>query len=473
MIRIKSTDLLISLTSCLLCVIFGSIGHLVNMDLYIMMIYIALIVWIGVKRRTVFLKYFFLIFGSSWQIISVFAVENTNMYMPNLKQISYRTGSFFPLVLVNIIAFSFLLCIEARKKTNIKSATQFVKFLPFKKYKAGDYKRRTRYRLYAVAIGLLALVFVLDISRQNYYTSGASDRFYYSLALKAITYSFYGYLLFLYPILTINAYKNGKAKPLWIFTFLYGLYILLIGQKFGPFVQIFYFLLLTYYLPFKEELVKKYYKKILMGIFVILALGLIFSLWQMSLEKGSIGAGLEQLRNRIFNGQGDIWWGIYSKYSSEGLHIGEISDEFAAFGNSNILQYDRNYGIYKMMKLVAPNSVVLYYSQRGARFTASTDASIYYYFGLFGLILFRMVLMIVAKFLVDHIVKACKKSHGLEAVLYVWLMTHYLNLYSMSSFDLPFSKSAILCYLLLLCLHFYYRKVPNKHLAINKQIGCN
>lgn len=447
MVLINRQTLLTGMVTIFCTITVGLCNSVVNSDFVILIFYLLYICWILSKRREVFLKYFYFILMSSWQVISVFAIENVKMYLPNLKTTSYHTGAFVPLVVVEIIVLFVITLLEdnrAKKDTTDIGLTRLGK---------------TSYKF----IGLIAVVvifaFVAEISNKNYYISGASDRFYYTLALNAVSIGLYGYLIFLYPLLTINAEKNGKPKALWIFTFFYVIYIFLIGQKFGPFIQTLYFLLLTYFLPFKKSAMNKYYKKILMAIVIIGTALLILSVRQMTIEKGSIEAGVEQFYNRLFNGQGDVWWGVYSRHSNEGLHLNELKDELGAFSAGKLLQQNYNFGVYKMMKLVAPNSIILYYAQRGARFTASTNASLFYYFGIPGLIVFKIILAFLMYFLCNKIIDSCRKGFGLEGVLYVWLMSHFTRVYYMSSFDLFLSTSAIGCYILLLANHFWGRRL--------------
>lgn len=426
------------------------VNFLFNVDLLIMLIYSTFLLWIVFRKKFIFLKYFYFWFVTSWQIISVYAVENITMYMPNLKLTSYHTGALFPLVLTNIIAFSFLIVLDEGRKEKYN-------------YTIFTRSKKIIYLVLCFFIVMTVFLFLCDIFDKNYYVSGAADRFYYGQSIKAISFKLYGYLMFLFPFLTINAEKNGKHKILWIFISLYTLYILLIGQKFGPFLQILYFLLLTYFLPFKSEFIKKNYLRTLVVIGTFGLIMLIFSGWQMSLEKGSISAGLIQLQNRILNGQGDIWWGIYSRYNKGGLHLSELSDELGAFHSGALLQQDWNFGIYKMMNLVAPSSVVLFYAQRGARFTASTDATLYYYFGLIGLILIRLFLMYIMYFLTNGLVDKCRQGYGLAGMAYVWLMAHFLRIFYMSSYELFVCKSAFLCYSLLI-----YNQIVGRKLFLDK-----
>lgn len=457
--RIKRKILYAAIISINCCILIGVIGFVVNTDGFLALLYLCFLIWVVFSKKIVFLKYFYFWFAVSWQIYSVYFVENHEMYMPNLKVNSYHTGALFPLILTNMIGFFILIFLEESSKIGHQMNSAHIIELRGENIAP---KRKSNYKLIAFAIVGVSALFVLDISNKNYYISGAYDRFYYSLALNAISFSLYGYLMFLFPYLTINAERNGKKKTLWLFVGFYSIYILLIGQKFGPFLQIMCFLLLTYFIPFKESKLRKYYMRVLIIIGTLGLIAIVFSAWQMSMEKDSLYAGLAQLKNRIFNGQGDVWWGIYSKFKDSSPHINELSDEIAALFSDDVFQFDRNFGIYKMMHLIAPSSVVLYYAQRGARFTASTDASFYYYFGVTGMIVGKIILTFIMYFITNKIIEACKKGRGLDGVLYSWLMTHFLRIYFMSSFELFVCHSALLCYGVLIYERFMRKKVKLK-----------
>ena len=244
------------------------------------------------------------------------------------------------------------------------------------------------------------------------------------------------------------------------------LYNFLIGQKFGPFMQVFHVLLITWFVPFKLEYLNRNFKRFIRIIIFAGVIFILFSWWQMSLERGGAQNGLEQLFNRISNGQGDVWWGIYSSFSKEPIHIKELSDELGAFSSSGLQQINYNFGIYKMMRLIAPSNVLQYYANRGARFSSSTTASLFYYFGFPGTIVIKLGLYYLMYYLTNKIVDMCKNQRWIEATMYMWLFTHFTRVNNMSEFDLVVSRSAIMCYLVLLFMHFYRKSMTKQSVSM-------
>lgn len=434
--KLRRKDLLLILYFLLSFLFLALANQLINLNYVIITLYLCFVLWIVRVKKWIFLKYFYFIFLSTWNVVSVFAIDTFEIYLPNLKITSYHSGALAPLAIVEYISLALIIILEGKKKRP--------------KVKENRMGTVSSYKYISFLFLGIALAFVIEIANKNYYISGSSDRFYYAMAVSAVSFSLYGYLLFVYPYLTINAEINGKRKLLWAFTIVYSLYVILVGQKFGPFLKILFVLLLTYFIPFRQEFLKKNYRKVLKLMTVLAIIFIIFSLFQMSIEKGSVEVGTEQLINRVFNGQGDIWWGIYTKYSGQTLHYKEIGDELGAFFSSDLLQQDYNFGIYKMMNLIAPHSIILYYAQRGARFTNSSDASMFYYFGISGLIVFKICITIIMYWLVNKIIDSCRNKYGLDSMLYVWLFTHFSRIVYMSEFNLFICSSAIMCYVLLI-----------------------
>lgn len=397
--------------------------------------------WIVVKRKYVFLKYFYFMFVTSWMILSVYFIENTQMWVPNLQQYSFRSGALAPLIITNTLSFFVL----------IEFDRVFEKKLCLIQNKI-SINKKNNYRLIAVSIISIVLLFLIDILPQNYFNSGAANRFYFLLGTSAVSIKFYGYILFFLPIFAIYAGKTNRNIGLIIFVLLYSAFLSLIGTKFGGLFQLIYILVLCYLIPNKHLFIEKHYKKVLLYAIMILALFLGYAFLQLTMEKGNVADAVENLMNRILNGQGDVWWGVYSKFKGT-LHLDELVDELGAFNTLGLKQSEYNFGIYKLMNCIAPQFVIDGYAAQKARFAASTEASFYYYFGMSGCIILKMILSVILAFLVNALISACKRNRGSSAILYVWLMTHFTRIYAMSDFYLILCKSALLSVILLIILN--------------------
>ena len=396
------------------------------------LITISFVLWIITTRRAFFFKYFYFILMHFWMLFSVFYIENYNMWLPNLQKRSTYTGAFFPLAVSIFIFYFTLLLLEKRPK---KFAQQGVDSLP-------DTKRQWM-KLILVAALIIAAIFILDIANNNYYSSNASNRFSYLLSSNAFSISFYGYLQLLLPIIAIYAAATKKSVGMYIFLALNSAYLILIGNKFSALIQLFYIFVVSYLYPAQKGPMKKEYGKFLWFCALTLFILFSYSFYQMLHENGNMSSTVQWLQNRLFNGQGDVWWGIYNLIRRTGVHYQELWDELGAFQSSSVDQSHYYFGIYKLMWLIAPPSVVMSYASQHARFTASTQASFYYYFGTSGLVIGQMILAMLLHFVVNELIRACTARRVVDSVFYVWLVMQTMRIIFMSDFYLLCAKSTV------------------------------
>lgn len=428
-------------------ILMGLLSQLINIDGIMLFTYSVFMAWIVIKKRTIFLKYFYFIFITSWMLLSVYLIDNSHMFIPNLQIYSSHTGALAPLLVINSICWSVLIKVDKYLEVRCKVFQKNILA-----------KKKSRIYMYLeILLTCTIIVFIADIFQNNYFISGAANRFFYQMENTSISLKYYGYLVFFIPIFSIRANKIGNKRCFSAYCLLYAIFLLLTGVKFGGLFQMIYFIAITYILSFQTDLINRHYRKILLyavGLFLVF---FAYSFGQMYYECGSLETIIGMLVNRISNGQGDVWWGIHYKFRGI-THMDELRDELSVFSVSGISQAEYNFGIYKLMRLIAPPFVVNAYAAQRARFACSTEASLYYLFGFWGCLLVKILMTVMISMLVNKLIQACESNDGLEAVLYVWLISHYTRIFSMSDFYLLVSKSTVICIVILMVRHFIKRK---------------
>ncbi|MGO5337995.1 DUF6418 domain-containing protein [Bilifractor sp. LCP19S3_H10] len=423
------------------------------LDWLLIAFFICEVIYIAIREHGVFLKYLYFLVLMVWNTLCVFCVDNFRVFLPNLLMRSYRTGALAPLVIANNVFLLTILLLENNNKT--KKVKQLYNDSDGNvQIRLSGYKRLIS-RVIAIGAIIVAVIFLNQVLRNNYYTSGYSTRFEYMQNSNAIALKYFGYLPYLIPFFLITEKRRINKKLISIYVVLYIAFLLLIGQKFTPIFELFTLLILCYLIPFYNKRIEKNYKKIFIYLILIAVAFVFFSGIQSIIERGSSSIGIAMLFNRIINGQGDVWWGIYAQFSNQPPHLKEISDELSFIGNTSNDQLTYNFGIYKMMNLIAPRAVLESYARKGARFTASTNASIYYYFGIVGLLTFQILFAIVIWYITNKIIVLCAKGKAFETVLWCFLRNYSLSIYMMSAFDLFFRNTTKIIIFLIIISYFY------------------
>jgi len=218
---------------------------------------------------------------------------------------------------------------------------------------------------------------------------------------------------------------------------------------------------ITFVFPFSDygsdlkPIINKALKALLLACVVLLA----YSIFQSILEKGSFEQAVDHIFDRVITGQGDVWWGTYAAFGNNPPHISEIGDELQAFTASQFNQDSYHFAIYKLMRLIAPSSVVTSYAEVGARFTASTDASFFYYFGAIGVVLGRIFIAWIMSKVTNGLICACRSLSVVGVLCFGVLYNYALRAGSMSELYLFLTPLALICYLaIFFCRQFNYEE---------------
>ena len=437
-------------TLILLCLI----GQVTPVDHLIMVDLAVVILWFLLYKREVLVKYFYFMVVMLWSIVDVYMAETQSLLMPNLETYSYHTGGL-PLLVLSFCVFLLALSFFDARYSRLKEC-------PKRNFVLDAHKARkaTSTIYFVVVIFSFALLALCDVDamRNGFFTSGLASRYEFNASSSMFSLRFYSYIQMLIPLIAIYARKYEKPWILFIFSAMYLAYLILIGNKFGALLLVLYISFIAYFFPgvqSREEL-DSISKKVLFAMLALLAILVAYSFFYTFLGTGSALAAVTQFQDRVFSGQGDVWWGVYAGYGSQGAHLSELGDELQAFNQDGLNQLQYNFAIYKMMNLIAPQRIIEIYAMRGIRFTMSTDASLFYYFGWAGLLVGKVVLAWFISRLVNALIYACSMEYAFESFIIGILLSFGMNAANMSEIYLFLTKTAICCYLAL-CVSYLYR----------------
>lgn len=415
----------------------GIKGNIVYDVLSILLITVIMIL-IYLYQPEIFIKYLWFIIISIWGILAVFILENSSIILRG-KQ-AYHYGSFPTYCLGWIVFWGVIIFCEINKKIKNSEIKNYNEIKP----SINTIKNLKLISYFVICWMLICFISIVD---KPYFLYGI-DRFQYNKEFMPQLVS--RSLPYLYAFIPIPLMLRKEEKKL---AYLYcGIFILLdfwCGEKFTGLILIFYFVMLVINPVYISEKMKKYTKRIIkiIGFLIILLLCIvIFQQFILGLKISDISSYFE---NRIA-AQGELWWLMYSKDASSGMHLNEISDEINVLVNQPSGEMsDYYFGIYKMMKLFMKSDWVKYALANGVRATESTRATFYYYGKIPGIIIGQAMLAIFIFYVVNKIVVNSNQRKWILACGYMYLFKSLITVSIMSDFQLLTTTKMILVYIVL------------------------
>lgn len=406
------------------------------------------------KNKEFFFKYLAVLFISGMAILGTALIEiDEGIHLVELDCYSSFAGSL-PLLIFGYWLLLFVITL-VDYKYNVRISYESIAEL--KKYKK-------LYNIISIVVLVLFLLLFSKVATRPALLLGI-DRFAY-----ASQYSQLGVLgkvatnaplLLVFPILT-TIYNENFQRVIGILGIItYILYFLWIGNKFGPFFTLICIFLLIYYKKILNK-GKKFIKKILIISFtafgIILAFTIIFSISTSSYS------GLEYLEQRGTQ-QGQLWWKTYE--ICENVHPMEFINEIKALGNGKDTISDNvgsDNGIYKIMYLCAPKNQVDFKLATGSRYSEAGYATMYYYFGKIGVIMFSCIMGMLIAVTINFIIRALNRGDYIKTLILLRFFLLERGSISMFLFNDFVGIISIISYVYLLLM-------KGKKIVINKKDG--
>lgn len=425
----------ISLAAILLCVLFGK---RVNTDVFSFLIFISWITYNLFDRGLFIAKYIYVIFGAISCTVGVLICENNVIYLREIGEYTYRTGSLPPIVLYYWFLMFFLIQFDRLFKE--KETKGF-------KVRIGRSTLRKRAEKYGLGIILaINVVLFLSVLTRPYFRYGV-DRFgYASSYMPALA----GLLREIPPLLSPLAVISVIAQKKWrikkkvikmLSVYLpYILFSFWIGEKFGQIWTLVSNLIIASTCMFEGRELKKEFdiKKI---VFICVAMVVIVFVYFV-LSTGGISGAIKSFYERMAM-QGQLWWKIFDM--NDGPHLNEFLDECKAVllsitskGNT------KEYGIYRLMNMLAREDILESYTERGIRFSAQGMELPYYFFGKAALIFLPIIHSFIYALITNMYVHRIRAGRFFEAIMFALVMNIVITVLSQGDFYLLFANRVLL-----------------------------
>lgn len=435
--------------------VLNQFGQFDVFTLCILIVFLLIIYW---NDPVFIIKYSFLLFLFLTNLIGVFVIEHSSIWLGELQKQSSSCGSFFLLALAHwfFILLVWMFELKYGQRINNKIATQNRDILSL--YNLKNSETLLNFLICFLTAGFL--LFLIRVVRNPAFLLGLDRVEYERTYLTGIYRPMQGLFAFFAPLIGMLYIVKQKRK-FFLVVALYFLCLFMSGVKFGAFI-----IALYQWIPivlYQFSLTKKQYKKIAKYVVVVLAMfiGVVMvhnkTTYQYSIQENAkyIGSRLAQ--------QGQMWWTTYNDQIGKSCHINEFRDELSVWFKWNATGLnDYNYGIYKLMKQAITYDMFQYRTSVGWRYAAGTDAYVLYYFGSIGLILYDFLFAALYCLIVNWYMGSFRSLSIVDCLLagkFVSLMHLVL---SQCDFDRLFSIKVVLYLVVLLIYHFfgYYRHIP-------------
>lgn len=464
-----NSNIKIRISIIFFCFIAAFLSQSVNLNIPVLILFGVYCFIMLIENSFFIIKYLNFIMVMGMGVVSIFIIEANPVYLYELVCMSKYSGAL-PLFVGYYLTFTLTLELADRGYSISNNTKQLnTNVISFNR------KPITGFILDifgAVLFGLtVAMLLRLVILTKPYFILHI-DRFRFKkLYIDGFWQKAEGYYVYFLPILIMN-WMREKKKITLSTLLIYIIYLLWTGEKYTQFITVMFFILLPFLSVLNEE-TKQKVSNYLLKCGIIIAVLILVALIQYSFVLNI--SPLEAFSNRLAM-QGQLWWSIYTRQINQLPHINEFTDELAAFtDNSSLTPY---YAIYKIMYLCAPTDIVTAKIATGSRYTESTAASIYYYFGkVWGplmLIIFALIMGWCFAFLSKIYVKFISEKCILESIILVRLIMMFNYLFHSSELKAVFGIDTIITIIiLLLCVYVRQERMKkvdtsNKKLVLNK-----
>lgn len=395
-------------------------------------------------------EYSWMVLMISLNVLGVYICDTMDLYLVELFKQSYYANALAPLEICYVLFFTFLWMFRRSKYGEKKLEKQDL-----------NYINNTYISYCFVIVGICLVLFLfLRIINKPYFSVGVTKEVYAYRYMTLWEKKLKSYLVMFAPIILCYTRCTGKKIYGALFFGLVFIYHIWTGEKFGALFLLIYIIILSLAIDIPEKK-KKTIVIFIGGIFVLL-LAVVYC--QQYLLYGS---GIEVFKVYLFNRlsqQGEVWWSVYAQQKYMSAHFETFWQELAAIFP---IKYDGLVGQWKMMVEASPHETVFTRAVNGRPYTATTPATLYYYFKFPGMIVFYTIMGYVYMRIVTGLSAALKNNRVLEGILAVKVMALSHDLFNASDLYIISIKGAM--YLLMLIVVVYLRK-KNKRIMLRKKV---
>lgn len=377
------------------------IGFIVNVNVPILIGTVVYCCFLVYSQPRFVLRYFWILTAIASNIVGTYACD-TGLYLEELGITSYYANTLAPLAGFWIL-FLGLLAISFDGAEQKKDC-----------YADLDLKWLSSFMI----LGLILALFVFSqVWSRPYFLTGY-DRFGYSKnVFTGLPLSIKGHLIVFVPLAALCFRTKGRVLGA-LFLLTYVVDCIWVGDKFGAFFLIAYVLCLSFEDSVSDSSIKKAVASMLAAVLLMLVVVFV----QNSILRGySFEDNVQYLFNRTAQ-DGQVWWSVCSQVNELAINASPFTEEIMACFSADVPA--GSYGQWKMMAIAAHDSSFV--KARIASlvpYSDTTEASIYYYFSLPGLLIFACI----SACLYSSFIAACKRAFTSDGMVRSMVMAEFIT----------------------------------------------
>lgn len=409
-----------------------ALGFEVNCNVVVLAVFVIYFGFMVVREPRLFIEFFYVLVMSAFNVAGVFCCER-GVFLEELQVVSYYSNALAPICIFWILFIGAVCFVAEHARRQVDAVSEWS---IGKKW------------INSILVGalLLELVVFSQIAASPYFVVGV-DRFeYLSSHMSGWVSSLKSHLVVFAPI-SAMAFRGGSRRLPIAFGLFLALIYIWTGDKFGAYFFALYLVGLVISIKLDPTGARK-----ALGVFcaaVIVLICLVFA--QNAVLRGyDLKDNFEYLSDRLAQ-QGEIWWSVYTQAQGDGAGLEAFAEDIALSVSSDPNAYASS-GQWKMMDIAGHGShIVVSRIASKVPYTATTTATMFYYFSWIGCVAFYAVMGIVYAVYVYSVIRAFSSMRILESIVLTEAMVMMNNLLFASNFgDFISVKSAILLAALLL-----------------------
>lgn len=399
----------------------------VQINNFSIFIYISFFVLIFIRDVKFVAEFSWIIIIFSMNILGVYVCENINMYLVEQQMNTSFSNALNLLVIYYILFFG---AIELTRLSQKKEEIVYLK---------NDRQSTKIANDFILTLGLFVLCFLfIKVIDRPYFLLGMGRLVYRYDSMSGLERSLKSYLPLLIPV-AVTSIKNGKKLLPFAFISVLLLYYFWTGDKFGVYFFAIYIFMMCYMIDFNVKWLRKVSIFMIFSVFILL--GIVY-IQKILLYQYDFSSFIEYLFQRLSN-QGGTWYGVYTRYKGMTPHFHDFSKEiFGILPGTSMNEYDLSQ--WKMMLASSGfSSYARYRIDALNPYTATTTASLYYYFGGILPILFYLFMGVVYSKYVTYMRTVCGKGILLESIISVKILECFHSMLTASDLYLVSYKGLI------------------------------
>jgi hypothetical protein len=390
----------------------------VDFDLIAFSAFAVILAGCGIYAPQVILKYLRFFISAVLGVLALFLIEHSTMWLAELRQTSRTVGSFPLFCLFYGLLLALLVALDTSRAAS--RGTQHLAHV-----------RPPRSILRAFlgaaswAILIVTAIMVLRLLPHPALSLGV-DRFAYrNLFINGIWLLLQKYWAYSVP-LQLMAWTLGHRRKVALTWLLWFAYLFLSGEKYGGFMGLFT-LILAFFVSTNSastavqirRIAHRYGRRLILVLLVTAVFSLALTL--ISYARLSTDNPFSALTARVAQ-QGQLWWNTYSLRRAVPAQPTAFLDELNPLPGNCGEDGAYDCAVYRVMYLAAPANLVDSKIRAGSSYTESSAASVYYYFGPLGLVVFSTLCAWLLYFFTNWFVRATRAFRVIESVLVVRIL---------------------------------------------------